>query len=580
MDRTIKNSENRMQRMICVLLGMLCFFMSIGIWVQIWMGYPFRTSVPFPTSQIHSAGGAAYSISNRALRDQFQRGVHARAVILENGRPLGPRLSSPSVVKVSQSGSHAFKTRSAYFSASDLSDPRSNGRTYSAVFPKNISMTWLWGSFGLLAVGATSLLWHRRFDILYRLRVLLKNAWEAPLAEKKRAAEVILTVAILSLLLLPLGLGLVFRMTSHRPTWASWLHNSTLEGQQNVIQPVSPTIKSIFNGSYTQNLAARFDAAFSGREALVRCSNEIGLVLLGETPPDSNIVVGRNGSLLEKPYLSEYYLQRPAKEDLAALASDISRLQTACKEKGMAFLVLITPSKVSLYPEESPKGWSDRFDQRPRAYGIFLEELRTRQIKHVDGHAITMKAKATGGQPAPLFPKGGIHWGDHAALLTANAVIDNVVAQGVPLHPIKAKFQLLDRPRPFESERDILGLANFARPWSYPVSVANIEPTETLTDKRPTAVFVGGSFTQQILYFYCMSRQWSQIEYLFYYKVQKRTFNGDASIGEWRPTGEVDFNREVFSSDILVLEVNEQALVSQRHLTTFVSDALKHLAAP
>ena len=579
MDRTMKKSENRMQRLTRILLGTLCFLMSLGIWLQMSIGFPLRTSIPFPTSQIHSAGGTGYSISNRALRDQFQRGVHSRTVILENGRPLGPRLASPSAVKGSQSGSYAFKTRSAYFSASDLSDPRSNGRTYSAVFPKYLSMTWLWGSFGLLAVGATFLLWHRRFDILHGLRVLLKNAWEAPLAVKKRATEVILTVAILSLLLLPLGLCLVFRMTSYRPRWASWLHNSTLEGQQNVIQPVSPTFKSIFNGSFTQNVAARFDAAFCGREALVRCSNEIGLVLLGETPTDSNIVVGRNGSLLEKPYLSEYYLQRPANEELAVLASDIGRLQTACKEKGMAFLVLITPSKVSLYPEESPKGWSDRFDQRPRAYGLFLEELRTRQIEYVDGHAITMKAKAKGDQPAPLFPKGGIHWGDHAALLTANAVIDNVVAQGVPLHPIKAKFQLLDRPRPGESERDILGLANFARPWSYPVSVANVEPTETLTVKRPTAVFVGGSFTQQILYFYRMSRQWSQIDYLFYYKIQKTTFSGDKISGEWRPTGEVDFDQEVFSADLLVLEVNEQALVSQRHLTTFVSDALKHLAA-
>ncbi len=61
-----------------------------------------------------------------------------RLELLENDRPLGPAESLHDDIRASGGGRYSVWGRAIYFSASDSSDPRSNGRMYTVVVKRNV----------------------------------------------------------------------------------------------------------------------------------------------------------------------------------------------------------------------------------------------------------------------------------------------------------------------------------------------------------------------------------------------------------------------------------------------------------
>jgi len=335
---------------------------------------------------------------------------------------------------------------------------------------------------------------------------------------------------------------------------------------------------AVFNAKYQASVARFFDNEFFGRPGLIELTDEFYFRLFKVSPMKSTLVmVGKKETLFEDLYWTEYVLDRRRKEELEPLIRNLRQMQDICRSRGMGFVVVITPSKASVYPELLPAGWERRYDPRPRAYDEFLPLLRAQGIHYVDGHVIATAARDT--STVPVFPKGGIHWGADIAFLTANAVIAELKSQGKALQPLQyTGYRVLNTPS--EQDADILQLMNLVFPWHYPVVDFDIKPIP-VTGPRPNMVIVGGSFIWRMTDLLNASRQFSEIDCFYYYKIRKKTFYDGKSRIISEPVKSVDFDREVFAADNLVLEVNESFIANvPNHLDKFTTDALKRAESP
>jgi hypothetical protein len=69
------------------------------------------------------------------LSDGMNDPCRSPLIVLENGLPLGPQHSTHEAIKSLGRGSLSHWGGALYFSTSDNSDPRANGRAYAALIP-------------------------------------------------------------------------------------------------------------------------------------------------------------------------------------------------------------------------------------------------------------------------------------------------------------------------------------------------------------------------------------------------------------------------------------------------------------
>jgi hypothetical protein len=132
--------------------------------VSFWPSHGIDFDCGLPARRIQREQGLAYTMITpaRALLfispDDADHPNRAKVTILENGRALGPAHSQHSFIRERGDGAFSQWGERLYFSSSDNSDPRSNGRTYSVRSNfQPASGTYLL----ILALGAISILLNR-----------------------------------------------------------------------------------------------------------------------------------------------------------------------------------------------------------------------------------------------------------------------------------------------------------------------------------------------------------------------------------------------------------------------------------
>lgn len=85
-----------------------------------------------------------------------QAGSQANALVLEDGRPLPWRAASMQDVIANGAGRYVFTGKNLWMSASDDTDPRSNGRRYKLAFPLPVPPWLQWLAHALAAVFLTT----------------------------------------------------------------------------------------------------------------------------------------------------------------------------------------------------------------------------------------------------------------------------------------------------------------------------------------------------------------------------------------------------------------------------------------
>ena len=385
--------------------------------------------------------------------------------------------------------------------------------------------------------------------------------------------EKIFVVILIAMFFTPLVIG-VLRFSDH---FNRWFSETVLNGCTITDPPVAFSPASVSAARYQASLASEFNRQFAGRTALIRWANEIHFRLFKVCSMNSEyMTVGRNHTLYETAYLREYFIERPGAEEVRSLVREIKRMQDGCERLGIGFALLITPCKPAIQPEDVPDAWLRRFDPRPRSYDRLIPLLKENRIRFVDGHALCIAAKAAA--PVPMFPKGGTHWGAYAVAITTNALLAEFRTQGRDLRELDTCNPQVSTD-PTGSDSDLLDLMNLTLPWHYPVFRTDVNPRCFGDNKRPHLVMVGGSFMWQVAELLDRSRQFSTIDCHFYYRLSRKRFL-DGIRQESSSRRPLDFDREIFAADCLVLELNEQVPPGRNHLRAFASDALACLPDP
>lgn len=360
------------------------------------------------------------------------------------------------------------------------------------------------------------------------------------------------------------------------PKWQAWLGNSKLAGMTTQTPEQPPfSWKRFFAADWQRGVEEKFNNGFAEREVYIRFMDEVSYRFLRMSPlASANIHMGRNGSLFETAYLDEYNRTRVGPEALAPLVTEVKQFQEACEKRGVAFVLLITPSKAAIYPGDMPWLYRTQYDSRPRAYDLFIPMLKEQGIHFVDGHAIAVEDKAQ--SPIPVFPRGGIHWNIGCAALTVNAVFDQLSAQGMSLRPLDLSGLSVTN-RHFGEDEDLYSLSNLILDWDYPVEALKLPVLEN--HSRYRVALIGGSFTWKVGDLFARSCQFRDIDFYYYYKTSKWHGGADGKVtNAGTPAPPMDFAKDIYGVDCVVLEVNEQYLANPVNtLSIFLPDALANV---
>ncbi|MEW6280650.1 MAG: hypothetical protein AB1758_18640 [Candidatus Eremiobacterota bacterium] len=347
-----------------------------------------------------------------------------------------------------------------------------------------------------------------------------------------------------------------------------WLSNATLGGFQQSFGPVPMTLPDLSSGLWQENVTWRFNHGFAGREALIRCTGEAHFRVFRTSPTfSSGVLVGRQDTLFERDYLREFFLERRLDEAATReLVAFLSRLRDACRRRGAAFMLIVTPSKAATYPELAPPGY--RRDPRPRGYDLLKPLLLEAGIPLVDGPELARRERLRHVWPAPLFPRGGIHWGRWLSFLTAQEAAEAMRRQGLP-HPRLSLQDVRVEREPRLPDNDLELLLNLARKWEYPVVVGQQVDTPS-EDWGLNLACVGGSFCWQLMDVLNRGRHFTELDCYFYTTDSMRcyTAGGDREV---RPVSVGDLRRRLFSADCVILEINESLIHRPAHLRKLMS---------
>jgi len=388
-------------------------------------------------------------------------------------------------------------------------------------------------------------------------------------------AKLFLLGAIGVVFFLPVILMIVFAIF-HKPS-ASDLGSDRLELSGVVKDRPEPAVS--FTNWLNHTLQGHFDDQFSkaygGRALFVRLGNQIYYSLFDKSyMQDQSIIIGKHHQLYERWYIEDYCkIRRPMRRELvAARARQIRELQSELQSRGVPLIILITPNKASIYPEDIPEGFCESPKFSSRDYDNFMSEFAAQHVRIVDGRKVTLAAKAAAA--VPLFCQGGTHWNGLGAYYTARQLTQRVGEVTRTSVGVLSLQQLTVDRNPREIDRDLAALLNLALP-PYDYLAPHVRAKKRSgSEQLGKAVFVGGSFNWALLDLLTKANVFREIDFYYYYKLALETF----PVRTTKPVdrASIDWRKDVLSAEVLILEINESNFHSE-YIPAFLSDLLQFL---
>ncbi|GAC1340165.1 MAG: hypothetical protein NVSMB26_28190 [Beijerinckiaceae bacterium] len=332
-------------------------------------------------------------------------------------------------------------------------------------------------------------------------------------------------------------------------------------------KPVPITLAAILSGEAQTALSRRIGTALPIYAPAVRLKNQIEYTLF-DVPGAPSIAFGREKRLYEWAYITEY-CERGQTVDanaLAAWADKVKDIQDYAVSHDKAFLYLITPSKVAIYPEYLP----DTYLCASRAKGTtiklpaFDRALDERGIHYLDGSRLMAAERSR--QKIDLFPRGGTHWNALGAGLATQELVSLLRAQKPDLDLGGIGLAWSETHEPRGTDRDLLEMLNLYWPDAdYPVPEISHEPSNETRPCRPAQIMeVGGSFLEQVNAALLESRCPPKISYWFYWDHLHMSFAGQGRM--FAPPQDAARRADLAGSDVILLEENEQNISETPHL--------------
>ena len=270
-----------------------------------------------------------------------------------------------------------------------------------------------------------------------------------------------------------------------------------------------------------------------------------------------HVVIGKNGCLYENGYINELfgfskkYIQ-VTDDDLWNRVDILKYIQDELEAKGIAFCVVITPSKASAMPDYVPDWYFDMFPpvdpEYVRPYTRFVDFLEKTGVYFVDSASLYRSLGLTN-----TFPKTGIHWNKFASFETSVAMIAEYERQtGTEVKHLAAdEIRYSKNPPGFGNpEMDIFGIV---------YSGKRNERENAIVDERyywheaytgnmdkpsiPHMFIQGGSFTGDFHHYFSYYNIAANMSGFYY--------NNGGNM-------KINWEKEINRASYVVLEVNEQ----------------------
>ena len=324
--------------------------------------------------------------------------------------------------------------------------------------------------------------------------------------------------------------------TATRPAtgWAAWWNG---------------TLQPDFDGWINQRIGLR--------GWLVRTANQLNYVLFRELPRRSGtqVLLGRDGMLFEKVYVDAYNQSgRRLGKELRNISASTKRLQDRLAADGIAFLLVIAPSKAEIYPEFLPPEADVAGRPARRSnYENFVKYLHADGVNLVDAHELFLQWKSAPGAPR-LFANGGTHWNEYGAARVAAEIARRLrAATGKDLPTVEIVGAVTNRTIVGE-DNDLGELVNLwsGRPLAGPQvhPVVEVRPGAHL----PDVLFVGDSFVFTLTNFMDRHGLYRKRNTYYYYN---REYFWPAAPNAPLDKRQLDLLAEVRGRDAVVIEVGE-----------------------
>jgi len=339
------------------------------------------------------------------------------------------------------------------------------------------------------------------------------------------------------------------------------------------------TFKSWRRGIFASTTDAWIAEHVGLRGWMVSLDRQLRYELFGQMEPTPR----RKRSLVlgTPPHLHENLLmidaRRPAQVEPAvmdAFAARLARTRELLNEQGIAFLVVIAPNKVLLYPDTLP-AWARRtLNDDDTDYQEFARALQRHGVPHLNTMELFKKLAPT---HRDLVPPHGIHWSHRGAWIAWQHTIPLLNEQGIlPPLPVPATLDLVyDKPSSMNDE--LRGQLNcFTSPYHAPVPSAYpvAEPLPEGFEPVIEALIVGDSFAFTYIDAMARSRLCNTMQLWFYMRSLKVARQGSFDSSVQRGISHVGdggrLRANVENTELMLKDKNVVLLV----MTTFNIDKL------
>ncbi len=256
-----------------------------------------------------------------------------------------------------------------------------------------------------------------------------------------RGAQWVLAVAFL----LALAAPAVLTWTHPRP--ASELDREFRRPAPWPAKPISPATLEVWPRMFD----AWFADHFGLRSTLIRASNALKLLALGESPTTEIVVGPEHWMFTTRDRAVDVYRGADpfTERELELWAQVLSDRRAWCEARGVRYLFAIAPNKETIYPDR----WPARLDKvGPTRREQLVEFVRGRpDVPLLDLTAALERARRDFASEGDVYFQLGTHWNDRGALYAYRALLEHAASE-VPGIEARRRDEFAFEPTEFQDD--------------------------------------------------------------------------------------------------------------------------------
>lgn len=334
-----------------------------------------------------------------------------------------------------------------------------------------------------------------------------------------------------------------------------------LTGAEQKAIPGLPTFSDVMAGKFQNGIEAWLKQNIGFRGTFVKTDNQINFSIFNEFSRSHprKIILGKDKQLFEEPYIDAFNKKSILETSLLEKkAAALRQLQDRLKARNVSFLLILSPSKATIYREAIPDKYvlADAAGKKDN-YQVLMPMLKQHGVNVLDGRELFLEMKKNG--TPQLFPSSGSHWSLYGGYLYGTKLIERMeqlLGRRLVHMPVK---KLITTREPIGLDKDIARLSNilFTRSLFTEYLYPETSPVAQAGSYRPDMLLIGTSFCWNIIPYLEANRIFSRLDFYYYFNTD-HAFPGQqhAPIDRDR----INWSRDIFTRDIILIEINEIAL--------------------